>query len=58
MAVSPLNNLPPGREPQPNERQQIKNCNPRANDHGIFVVLHYGDLMQTEKLSLFMTSET
>lgn len=58
MAVPPLNNLPPAREPQLNELQRIKNCNPCANGHGIFVLLHYGDLMQTEELSLFMTSET
>lgn len=58
MAVSPFNNLLPEREPQLNELQQIKNCNPCANGHGIFVLLHYGDLMQTEELSLFMTSKT
>lgn len=46
-----LNNLPPAHEPQHNELQQIKNCNPCANGHGIFVLLHYGDLMQTERLS-------
>lgn len=48
MAISPPNNLPPAHEPQFNELQQIKNCNPCANGHGIFVSLHYGDLMQTE----------
>lgn len=51
IAISPLNNLPPAHEHQHNELQKIKNCNPCANSHGIFVLLHYGDLMQTEGLS-------
>lgn len=45
---NPLNNLPPAHESQFNELQQIKNCNPCANGRGIFALLHYGDLMQTE----------
>lgn len=50
MAASPLNNLSPAHRPQHNELRQIKNCNPRANGRGIFVLPHYGDLMQTEEL--------
>lgn len=51
MAMSPPNNLPPAHELQRNELQHIKNCNPCANGHGIFVSLHCGDLMQTAELS-------
>lgn len=54
MPVSALNKPPLARELRLNELQKIKNCNPRANGRGIFVLLHYGDLMQTEELSLFM----
>lgn len=58
MSVFTLNNLPPACEPRRNELQKMKNCNPCANGHGIFVLLHYGDLLRTEELSLFMTRET
>lgn len=58
-AISPPNNLPLAHEPHFNELQQIRNYNPCANDHSIFVLLHYGDLMQTERAfkSLFMSTE-
>lgn len=36
MAISPLNNLLPAHEPEHNELQQIKNCNPCGNGHSIF----------------------
>lgn len=45
-----LRRIPPppaAHETQLNELWQIKNCYPCANGHGIFVLLHYRDLMQT-----------
>lgn len=51
ITVSPHDNLPTAHEAEDNEPRQIKNCNPSANGCGIFVLLHYGDLMQAEGLS-------
>lgn len=60
MAISPPNNLPPAHEPQLNELQQIKNCNPCANGHGIFCLAslwRFNADRRSFQIFFFMTTE-